>query len=121
MALVVWFGLFDNYQLPVPRGIVDGDKIGHVAGFALVALAAGLLFGAGRRLSILLCIAAAVLECAQLAFPTRQFSVGDALASLVGTGLGLTAAIALAALVRWVNGGLAALRDGGTERRRKQP
>jgi len=116
VALVVWFGLFDNYQLPVPRGYGDGDKIGHVAGFALVALAAGLLFGAGRRLAVLLCFAAVVLECVQLFLPTREPSVGDALASVAGVGLGLSAAFILAALARWATGSLAAWRRSGQER-----
>lgn len=126
VALVVWFGLFNNYQLPVPRGIGDGDKMGHVAGFGLVALAAGLLFGSGWRLGGLLCIAAVVLECVQLFLPTRQASFGDALASMAGVGLGLAAAFALAALTRrairsWPRRKRGGTGRGGTRRGEERP
>ncbi|WP_370195798.1 MULTISPECIES: hypothetical protein [Aurantimonas] len=102
VGLLVWFGLVDSYRFPMPRGIGDGDKVAHLAGFGLLALIAGVLFGPGRRLAALLCIAALVLECVQLLLPTREASFGDALASGAGIGLGLFAAFALLGLARGV-------------------
>ncbi|WP_203566206.1 VanZ family protein [Aurantimonas aggregata] len=120
-ALVAWFGFFDNYQLPVPPRVADGDKVGHVAGFGLLALTAGLLFGTGRRAAVLLSVAAAALEGVQLFLPTRQASVTDLLASLAGIGLGFAGAFALSALAGWVGNGMARGGDGGSRRGEELP
>ena len=116
VGLLVWFGLVDSYRFPVPCGIGDGDKVAHLAGFGLLALIAGVLFGPGRRLAALLCIAALVLECVQLLLPTREASIGDALASWAGIGLGLFAAFALLGLARGVIRSSPPQRPGKTGR-----
>ncbi len=88
VAGMTWVALV--YTGPVPTFTQLGewnDKALHVGAFALLSALLVLPAPAPRAL-LMLALCAAGLELVQLAFPMRQASWADLVASLAGVGLG---------------------------------
>ena len=89
---VSWLSLAPQDALP---GIDMWDKLQHVVAYTALAICGAVGF-LGRRPLLIVGIGLAVLGCgleaAQAAIPSRNPSIGDAIANIAGIALGLAAA-----------------------------
>jgi VanZ family protein len=82
-------------SIPDPLDVSHADKIYHVAGFALLAAWAALLFQARRALllrGLMLVGFGAAMEAVQVLLPWRSGDLGDFFANTTGVLLGLAIA-----------------------------
>ena len=84
LLFTAWIALVYIGPMPSVRQFgVWNDKVLHIVTFALLALILSVPGPAPRALSVL-AICGVLLELAQLAFPLRQASFADLIASLAG-------------------------------------
>ena len=76
------------------------DKLGHLAGYGLLAFLGVSFFGAGRRWPVIgsLLLVSTIDEFAQRAFPTRTFDLGDLAMNVAGI-------VVLGSIAAWVSRG----------------
>lgn len=91
MIAIVAF-LLVTPRVPDPLDVAHADKLYHVAGFAVLAIWAALLFESHRALlwrGLLLAAFGAGMEGVQALLPWRSADLADLLANLGGVALGI--------------------------------
>ncbi len=109
LALIVVVGLLAAMlgpPAPIVHGATDLDKVAHVVGFLVIALALqiGLVWRDRLGAALLALLIGAVVEVIQ-GFIGRDRSLGDLLADGVGAGLAWLVAPRLRRLLDWLEGG----------------
>ncbi len=103
---VTWLSLAPQEALP-PIGM--WDKANHVLAYAALSLSGGIGF-VERRSALMVSLGLVVLGCGleagQVAVPGREPSIGDAVADIVGVGLGMATA--------WIGNRLVGASEGST-------